>query len=200
LSGASQEQIDRAFEIYWATIQGSITTNYIINSGDLGIVSLRTSINDGLLSLHQSLTDFRDGISNAQVDINEAAKQPRDIIHTLQLAFVGLIILTLIVIAGIILIHRSVKGASRDLGITLTCYGIFELIGVLILRFTIGSIGFISENMPPGTPEFVADLVHLIIQKTTLVLLIFTIVVLVIGIALLVLSYLYKETKNKQSV
>ena len=199
LRGASQAQIDQAFEIYWATAQGSIPADYVINSSNLGISSLRVSINDGLVSLQQSLADARNGINSAQSDIEQAAQQPRDIIHIFQLAFIGLIVATLLVIAGIILIFRSVRGASLDLGITLTCYGLMGLIAVLILKLFVGSITFIRNLIPPGTPEMAGDLIRAIIQKASQPMLIFTIIVLVIGIGLLVLAFLYKSKKQANS-
>jgi hypothetical protein len=196
LFGASQTQIDQAFEIYWANAQGSIPTSYVINSSSLGVTGLRTSINDELLSLQQSLTEVRNGINGAQKDIEQAAQQPRDIIHVFQLAFIGLIVVTLMVIGGIILIHRSVRGASLDLGITLTCYGLLGLVGVIIIKLVVGSISFIRNLIPPGTPELAGNLIQIVIQKTSNSLLVFAIIVLVVGIALLVLSFLYKRKQD----
>jgi hypothetical protein len=48
----------------------------------------------------------------------------------IQTAYYGLIALMVLLVAGIILLHRSVKGATRELGITFLLYGAIEYAGV----------------------------------------------------------------------
>ena len=200
-AGASQAQIDQAFEIYWIDAQNYLPSKYIIDSSIMGN-DFQSSINSGLNSAQKSLTDFRDGISDAQNKLVDSTREPREIIHIFQLVYIGLIMVILLAIGGIVLIQRSVRGASRDLGITFSCYGVIGLIGTFIFQGIVGSTSFIQRIVSPDTPKFAVDLIHTMAQKITQPLFIFTLIILIIGTALLVLSFIYpgnRDTKPEKA-
>jgi hypothetical protein len=65
----------------------------------------------------------------------------RESISYAQTAFYALIALMVVLVAGIILLHRSVKGATRELGITFLIYGAIEYAGV-----------WATQRFMPGVP------------------------------------------------
>jgi len=79
----------------------------------------------------------------------------------IQTAYYGLIALMVVLVAGIILLHRSVKGATRELGITFLIYGIIEYAGVWATQRYSSSIPLpdIPPSMQAWLNGFIADLI-----------------------------------------
>ncbi len=79
----------------------------------------------------------------------------------IQTAYYGLIALMVVLVAGIILLHRSVKGATRELGITFLIYGIIEYAGVWAMQRYLPSIPLpdIPPSMQVWLNGFIADLI-----------------------------------------
>jgi hypothetical protein len=72
----------------------------------------------------------------------------RQSISYAQTAFYGLIALMVVLVAAIILLHRSVKGATRELGITFLIYGGLEYAGVWATQRFMPSLPL--PDMPPS--------------------------------------------------
>ncbi|TET49259.1 MAG: hypothetical protein E3J57_00950 [Dehalococcoidia bacterium] len=79
----------------------------------------------------------------------------------IQTAYYGLIALMVVLVAGIILLHRSVKGATRELGITFLIYGIIEYAGVWATQRYLPSIPLpdIPPSMQVWLNGFINDLI-----------------------------------------
>lgn len=194
LANATQAQKDQAYEIYWASAQSSIPTSFDIDSTMLG-EDLSLSIDNALTSAQNGLADARNGINDAAIQLEDNLGIVRPYIRMFQLAYWGLILLILLVIGGIILINRSIKGATRNLGINFLVYGGINLIGVLILKTTIGNPQFIQRFITGEIPDFALNVLSPIIQRLTQPLFMFTLACTIIGIVLLVVSlYLNKKT------
>jgi hypothetical protein len=192
LATATPAQIDQAYETYWASAQSSLPTSFNIDASMLG-EDLPQSIDDTLTSAQDGLTSARDGIDKALIQLEENLDKVRPFIRLFQLAYWGLILLILLVIGSIILIHRSVKGATRDLGINFLIYGAINLIGVVILRIFIGRPEFIQQFVEGDIPDSVWNIVSPIILRLTQPIFILTLVCTIIGIALLVVSFMYPK-------
>jgi len=78
-----------------------------------------------------------------------------------QTAYYGLIALMVLLVLGIILLHRSVKGATRELGITFLIYGALEYASVWACQRYLPSLPL--PDMPPAIQAwlngFIADLI-----------------------------------------
>jgi hypothetical protein len=192
LATATPAQIDQAYDIYWASAQSSIPTNFDLDSTILG-EDFTQSIDDALTSAQDELTNARDSINEAGIDMEEGLNEARPYIKMFQMAYWGLILLILLVIGGIILIHRSVRGATRDLGINFLVYGGLNLIGVLILKTTIGRPEFIQRFIEGDIPDSVWNVISPVIQRLTQPIFIFTLACTIIGVALLVVSFVYPK-------
>ena len=95
----------------------------------------------------------------------------------------------MLLIAGIILVHREVKGASRTLGGIFLGYGIVNLIAVFIARGIAESRMAQLDDVPSSIQTW---LTQLTISSLT-PLLIMAVVLLVAGVALLAVSFIYKR-------
>ncbi len=78
-----------------------------------------------------------------------------------QTAYYVLIAIMVVLVLGIILLHRSVKGATRELGITFLIYGVLEYASVWATQRYLPSLPM--PDMPPSLQAwlngFVADLI-----------------------------------------
>jgi hypothetical protein len=194
LAGASQTQINTAFEVYWTTAQNSIPTTFTVDSSTFA-ADLRSAIGDIVISSENALTDARTGIDDASTGMAQARDEARPYLNLARILFWSLIVLILLVIGAVILIRRSVKGSTRDFGITFTAYGAITFIGVLVLRVFLGRPAFIQGFTSNKTPDYLWDVVSPIIQRLTQPLIIFTLICLLIGIVLLVVNFVYPLKK-----
>lgn len=87
--------------------------------------------------------------------------QARQYISYAQTAYYGLIGLMVLLVLGIVLLHRSVKGATRELGITFLIYGALEYAGVWATQRFMPSLPLpdIPLSLQAWLTGFIADLV-----------------------------------------
>ena len=114
-------------------------------------------------------------------------EQAREYINLLQIVYKALIGLILLLIAGIILIYREVKGATRGLGITFLTYGALEYGGILAAKhFALPQLPLseIPPSLQAWLPQVISDFLHPLEM--------FSLGLLIGGVALLVVSFVYK--------
>ena len=139
------------------------------------------------------MVDAREGIEEAAIQLADTRDEIHPYINLAQLLYWSLILLILLIIGGLILIHRSLRGATLNLGIVFLVYGAIELVGVLIIRSIIGSPTFIQRFIEGDIPEYVFNIISPIMQRLTQPLFIFTLACTIIGIALLVVFFVYSK-------
>ena len=83
--------------------------------------------------------------------------QARQYISYTRMAYYGLIALMVLLVLAIILLHRSVKGATRELGITFLIYGVIEYAGVWATRNYASSLPL--PDMPPSLQNWLAGFI-----------------------------------------
>ena len=101
----------------------------------------------------------------------------------------------LLLILGIVLIHRQVKGATRGLGITLLTFGAIELIGVFAARYFAG----IQLAQLPPLPDQVQTWLPQLLNSFLAPLQWLSIGLIVGGVALIVVSIIYPKWRQNQS-
>ena len=82
-----------------------------------------SQISDALAEAESGLYETRQSIAEGIAEAEEPLEQAREYVGWFQLGYKILIGFMVLLIAGIILIHRQVKGATRGLGITFLIYG-----------------------------------------------------------------------------
>jgi hypothetical protein len=126
-------------------------------------------------------------ISEALAEAEEGLAEARQYVGYFQLGYKLLIGFILLLVLGIVLIYREVRGATRDLGITFVTCGVITFIGNLVAKHFAGaSITHLDIPTPLQTwlPQLLSDFLT--------PLDIYSIVLAVIGIAMLVVSFVYK--------
>ncbi len=191
IQGVTQAQIDAAVDVYWNDFQRTLPSTFTFTETMFSGVSLDKTFTN----LEDGLTKARESIDKAVAGTEDRLSEVRVYIGYFRVAFFALIALILIIIGVIILIHRSVRGACRDLGITFLIYGALEFAGIILIRFAVPVI--IKQNAT-DTPKFIADLLPKLMKHLTSPLLMVSIVCLIGGIVLIVVSVVYPKMKAKR--
>ena len=193
LQSATPAQIDQAVDVYWNDFQDTLPSTFTFNETMLG-AGMNTSMDKTFTNLEDGLSKAREGIDNATTGAENQLSAVRVYIGYFRAAFFTLIALILIIIGGIALIHRSVKGACRSLGINFLIYGALEFAGIMVIRYVIPVI--IKQNTT-DIPKMLADLIPKLIQHLTSPLFTVSLVCLIGGIILIVVSVVYPSMKAK---
>ncbi|MDD5127411.1 MAG: hypothetical protein PHR43_04890 [Dehalococcoidales bacterium] len=134
----------------------------------------------------------------AQLEVNESTVSPADRqqiaqvrqwLAWYQLGYKLLIALMVVLILLVVFIHREIKGAARDLGITFLSYGAFEYGGILLMQYFMPS--FLSA--PSGIPEALWTWINGLINDVIAPLANFSLGCLVGGAVLLIVSFVVKS-------
>lgn len=113
--------------------------------------------------------------------------QVKQAVGYIQLAYKVLIAVILLLILGIVLINREVRGTTRELGIIFATYGAFEYLAIFILKNLAGT-QLPQLGIPPPLQAWLPQLFnHLLVPLE-----IFSLSLLVAGIALIIVSFVYK--------
>ena len=114
-------------------------------------------------------------------------EQARQAIDYLQLGYKVLIGFILLLIVGIILINRQVRSSTRELGIIFLSYGAFEYLGIFVVKSLAGT-QLPQLNIPPPLQVWLPQLLDDLLAPLE----IFSLGLLIAGIALIIVSFVYK--------
>jgi hypothetical protein len=189
LSGMTDTQLKAFLDTYYKQVQ-----NQIVNTGKapemtglLGTL-LRPLYNE---YYDQFIAEIPDAYvadeSNIPADVMQQLQKAKQYIGYFRSGYCGLIIFMLLLAAGIFLVYRNIWEPSRTLGIDLTLFGVLDLAGALVAR-NIDPMDYIND-IPPSLGTWIAGLYNDVIRIS----LVLSIVVLVIGIALIVISFVFKK-------
>jgi hypothetical protein len=126
-------------------------------------------------------------ISQELAQANRALEQARQVIGYFRLGYALLILFVLLLILGIVLIHRQVRGSTRNLGIIFAVYGALQGTGILIARQLIP-----AQLTFAGLPSALQQLLPEVYNDLLAPLEIFSLGFLIGGVVLLVISFLYR--------
>ena len=195
LQGLPQSTIDQAFESYYADFRQTLPSSVTVDSSDLG-TDLPGQITDMLNDAQTGLTDARNSIDEASRDLEDNIKTIRFYINIFNIVFIAVIALIVLLILGIILIHRTVKGACRDIGIVFFIYGGIMFAGLLIAKT------IIRHQLFPKLTDIPQSLQYLpgtLLNHAALPLLTVSLVCLIMGILLIVASILYPRLRTRKT-
>lgn len=105
--------------------------------------------------------------------------------------FWALIAFTVLLIAGVVLITRNVRTSTRGLGVTFVTYGALELIGVFAARYFASNYlsgQQIGMDIPASLQAFLPQLLSDVLAPLQF----FAIGILAAGVALIIVSHVYK--------
>jgi len=172
-AGLSQAELEQKYEEIFNEFAGDIPVEFNIN-------------------IDSPESNEEIGIAESLRDAEEALTESRQYIGTFNTVYGLLIGFILLLIGGIIFIHRQIKGATFTLGIVFLVYGFINIITVSVSRSAITSgidQGFQNAEVQLSA-AFQQWLTQFALSATT-PLLVLAIVLFVIGAILLAVSFFY---------
>ena len=121
-------------------------------------------------------------------DVMENIEQAKKYVGYFNTAFIVLIAFSLLMIVLIILTYFSVRGSTRHLGITFLSVGVVSLVGALIAR-SIANSQLVQNDLPATLQTWAPDVIYDVLVPLG----IYAIGLIVVGIALTVVSLVYKR-------
>ena len=137
---------------------------------------------------------FEFNVSSLDPEVLAQLEQARQYIGYFQLGYKLLIGLILLLILGIILIHRQVKRATREIGIILLTYGVLEYIAIFVTKYLAG-----TQLTKLDMPAQLQTLLPQLLSNFLAPLEIFSICLLVVGVALIIVSFVYKPRQPSET-
>jgi hypothetical protein len=124
-------------------------------------------------------------------EVMSTLEQAREYINYIQIAYKALIGFMLLLIGLIVLIHRQVRGSTRQLGITFLVYGIPGYVGIFFIKnYAMGYLTqlTVQSGLPASLQAWLPQLVNDILAPMQM----FSLGILIGGVVLLVVSFVYK--------
>lgn len=137
---------------------------------------------------------FEFNVSSLDPEVLAQLEQARQYIGYFQLGYKLLIGFILLLILGIILIHRQVKRATREIGIIFLTYGVLEYIAIFVTKYLAG-----TQLTKLDVPAQLQTLLPQLLSNFLAPLEIFSICLLVVGVALIIVSFVYKPRQPSET-
>jgi len=118
----------------------------------------------------------------------------RDYVRYFTIGYYALIGFMALLIIGIVLIHRNVRGSTRTIGIDLLIYGVLAFASVFALRNIVP--GLMPSDWPSALLTWLTGFTHDFFAPLWW----FSLIVLIIGVALLVVSFVYKRKSPEDEI
>lgn len=148
---------------------------------------------DSTLEIGEELTDSEmpSQVAESLEDAEEALGEAQRYIGYFNLGYGLLIGFIVLLILGIILIYREVKGATRTLGAAFLTYGIINLIAVFVAR-GLARPPIARLDIPLSLQTWLTQLIN----SSLTPLLVLAIVLLIVGAALLTVFFIYRRRQT----
>lgn len=120
------------------------------------VIPLTFELNESLLG-----TEVPASVAETIADTETVLEQARQYISYFQLGYGALLGFMVLLVLLIILIHRQVKGTTRQLGITALTYGASEYAGIFITKYYAGAqlpLPDIPPSLQTWLPQFLNNL------------------------------------------
>lgn len=157
---------EQAFNMLWSQIAASAPAAFVIDEKLIG---------------PEVPANIARGLAQAETRLAEV----KQYVGYFQAGFRALLAFILVLVLAIIAIHHQVRGAARGLGILFTTYGAVEFAGILIIK---GVAAAKVTGLPPQLQPMVPGLVNDVFAPLQN----FSLALLIAGVALIVLSILYR--------
>ncbi len=169
LAGVPQAELERYFDQFYGELAAQMPSTLEINQSILG-------------------TNAPAKITQALTETEQALKQARKFISLFQLIYKALIGFMVLAVLCIILLRRQVKSATRGLGTTFLTYGAFEYAGIFVAKYFVGTKLPLLE-IPPSLQTWMPQFFDNLLAPLEM----FSLSLLIGGIALIIVSFVYKS-------
>ncbi len=127
--------------------------------------------------------------SSVPPEIMPMIDMAREYARYTETAYYGLIALMVVLVLGIILLHRSVKGVTRELGVTFLIYGVIEYAGVWATQ------RYLPEMPMPDIPPSIQAWLNGFIADLIAPMQVLGIGLMAAGAALIIVSFVYPRLR-----
>lgn len=191
LAGIPPAMIEEMFDVAFEELSEVLPATFVIDESLLGS-EMPADFAATLAEAEEGLAQARQDIAASLAEAEGGLEQGREFISYYQLGYNLLIVFMLILIAGIVLIHRQIKGATRGIGITFLTFGALELIGVFVVKYFAGmqlaQLPPIPSPLEAWLPQFLNNFLAPL-QWLSIGL-------VVGGVALIIVSFLYPKWRQ----
>jgi hypothetical protein len=181
-----EQYFDRYFGEMLTTIPTSIELDETIIPSEVP-----EQITGALAEAEEGLGEARQDIAEALTEAEERLEQARQYVGYFQLEYKIIIGLIVLLIAGIVLLNREVKSATRRLGTIFLTYGVLWFAGILTAKYfgekqiaQLDIPSFLQESLPQFANDFLAPLQW------------FSLGLLIGGIVLIAVSFIYPRWRQ----
>lgn len=187
LAGLPSDAIEAEFDSMWDSFTSSMPATMTIDEQVFG-PETQAQITGTLAQLQNQLADVKAQIASGLGKAEEQMGIVRTYIGYYQTGYWLLIVFMLLLIAGIVLIYREVKGAARNIGTTFLTFGIVGVAIYFIAKYfggsQLASLSDIPSALQVWLPQFLDNLMmpELVIGTAFAVL----------GLILIIVSIVYK--------
>ena len=175
LAGLSLSQLEQYFDIYFGSMAEMIPST---------------------IELDETVfpSELPTQIAEALAEAEDGLEQARQYVGYFQLGYKLLIGLIVLLIAGIVLLNRQVKGATRKLGTIFLTYGVPWFAGILVGKYFAG-----KQIAQLDIPPYFQELLPRLVNDFSAPLQWFSLGLLIGGIVLIVVSFVYPRWRQTES-
>ncbi len=162
-----------------------------------GLADARQSVAEGIAEAEDGLGEARQDIAEGIADAEDGLGEAKKYVGYYQLGYWGLLGFMALLILGIVLIHREVKGATRGIGITALTYGAIQFAGILIGKNILNPL--ITEKLAEQMKDIPAVFQNLstqLLDGFTSPMQTLSLGLLIGGVVLIVISFVYPKWRQ----
>ena len=190
LSPAALEQI---FNQFYQEFSKQIPPTFELDEGLLG-TEIPAQIAEAIAEAEEGLEQGRQGIAEAIAEAEIALEQARQYVGYFQLGYKALIGFMLLLVLGIILINRQVKGATRSLGSIFLTFAVPACLSISAVKYFDAIQAWILQllNIDIDIPTQLQALVLQFVNDFVAPIWMLSLGLLAAGVVLLIISFAYK--------
>jgi len=189
-----QSQLDELFAEYFAELTKGMPLSFDIGETLVEILPV-SQITDALAEAEDGLANTRQAIAEGIAEAEDRLEEAREYVGYFQLGYKILIGLMVLLIAGIVLLNREVKGATRKIGTTFLSYGAIWYAGILVGKHFAGTM--LPEQMAKiDIPLSLQEWPLQLISDATAPLQTLSLGLLIGGVVLIVVSFVYPRWRQ----
>lgn len=174
LAAIPREQRQSYFDLFYDEFAAMLPADYRI---------------DESLITPEMRDNFTDGIAAAE----DALAEAKPYVNYFQQGYTLLLVFMAVMALGIILLVRNIKDITHQLGIPMLTYGAIEYGGIWVVKYLMSSGRLkLPDEIPAPLQTWITQLSYDIMKPLE----IFSLALLIIGLALTIVSFLYKHDQD----
>jgi len=194
LAGLPLARIEQYFDEYFGELTEMTPSAFELDETLFG-TEIPAQIAEALAEAEEGLGEARQDITEALTEAEERLEEARKYIGYVQLGYKLLIGLIVLLIAGIVLLNRQVKSATRKVGTIFLTYGVLWFAGILIAKYFIKKAQLPWTEIPPSLEAQLPQLVN----DFSAPLQWFSLGLLIGGVVLIAVSFVYPRWRQPSS-